>query len=70
MPYPPRILTIYMRTKIHKPIPVGRRIISGCDSPTERISSFMDTLLQPIAQTQSSYIKDTRLYQFLRKIQR
>ena len=36
-----------------------RPIISVCDSPTERISSFVDTLLQPaIAQTQPSYIKD------------
>ena len=39
--------------------PVGRPIISGCDGPTERISSFVDTLLQPIAQTKKSYIKDT-----------
>ena len=46
-------------TKIHKPVPVGRPIISGCDGPTEKISSFVDTLLQPIAQKQQSYIKDT-----------
>ena len=58
-PYPPRIPIFYTLTKIHKPIPVGRPIISGCDGPTERISSFVDTLLQPIAQTQLSYIKDT-----------
>ena len=58
-PYPPRIPTFYTLTKIHKPVPVGRPIISGCDGPTERISSFVDTLLQPIAQTQPSYIKDT-----------
>jgi len=45
--------------KIHKPAPVGRPIISGCDGPTERIPSFVDTLLQPIAQKQQSYIKDT-----------
>jgi len=38
---------------------VGRPIISGCDGPTERISSFVDTLLQPIAQKQQSYMKDT-----------
>ena len=44
---------------MHKPIPVGRPIISGCDGPTERISSFVDTLLQLIARTQPSYIKDT-----------
>jgi len=34
-------------------------IISGCDGPTERISSFVDTLLQPISKSQESYLKDT-----------
>ena len=49
----------YTLTKIHKPTPVGRPIISGCDGPTERISSFVDHILQPIAKTQKSYLKDT-----------
>ena len=40
-------------------MPVGRPIISGCEGPTERISSFVDHLLQPIAQKQKSYLKDT-----------
>ena len=39
--------------------PVGRPIISGCGGPTERISSFVDSLLQPIAKQQTSYLKDT-----------
>ena len=39
--------------------PVGRPIISGCEGPTERISSFVDSLLQPIAKQQTSYLKDT-----------
>ena len=56
---PPRIPVFYTLTKIHKPIPVRRPIISGCDRLTEKISSFLDTLLQPIAQKQQSYIKDT-----------
>ena len=56
---PPRIPVFSTLTKIHKPIPVGRPIISGCDGPTEKISSFVDTLLQPIAQKQQSYIPDT-----------
>ncbi|XP_068684512.1 uncharacterized protein [Montipora foliosa] len=56
---PPRIPVFYTLTKIHKPDPVGRPIIPGCDGPTEKISSFVDTLLQPIAQKQQSYIKDT-----------
>ena len=39
--------------------PVGRPIISGCVRPTERISAFLDRLLQPIAQRQASYLKDS-----------
>ena len=58
-PNPPRIPIFYTLTKIHKPIPVGRPIISGCEGLTERISSFVDNLLQPIAKAQKSYLKDT-----------
>ena len=57
-PNPPRIPSFYTFTKIHKPTPVGRPIISGCDGPTERISAFVDRLIQPIAQKQDSYLKD------------
>ena len=57
-PNPPRIPVFYTLTKIHKPTPVGRPIISDCDGPTERISSFVDYILQPIAKTQKSYLKD------------
>ena len=48
-PNPPRIPVFYTLTKIHKPNPVGRPIISGCEGPTERISSFVNHLLEPIA---------------------
>ena len=58
-PNPPRIPVFYTLTKIHKPTPVGRPIISGCDGPTERLSSFVDRLLQPIAQKQKSYLRDS-----------
>ena len=58
-PSPPRIPIFYTLTKIHKPTPVGRPIISGCDGPTERKSAFLDRLLQPIAQRQTSYLKDS-----------
>ena len=34
-------------------------MFSGCDDPTERISSFVETLVQPISKTQKSYLKDT-----------
>jgi len=50
----------YKLTKIHKPTPVGGPIISGCDGPTERISSFVDYILQPIAKSQKSYLMDTK----------
>ena len=46
---PPRIPLFYTITKIHKPTLVG----------TERISAFVDHLIQPIAQQQTSYLKDT-----------
>ena len=54
----PRIPEFYTLTKIHKPYPVGRPIVSGCDGPTEKWS-FVDKLLQPMAQQQKSYLKDT-----------
>ena len=34
-------------------------MIWGCDGPIERIFSFVDTLLQLIAQKQKSFMKDT-----------
>ena len=48
--------------KIHKPTPVWRPIISGCDGITEKLSCFVDNILQLIAQRKSyqkSYLKDT-----------
>ena len=57
-PDPARIPVFYTLTKIHKPTPVGRPIISGCSGPTERISAFVDHLIQPIAELQASYLKD------------
>ena len=58
-PSPPRIPVFYTLTKIHKPTPVGRPIISGVSGPTEKLSAFVEKLLQPIAQQQKSYLKDT-----------
>ena len=58
-PDPTRIPVFYTLTEIHKLTPVGRPIILGCDGPTERISGFVDHLIQPIAQKQASYLKDT-----------
>jgi len=55
----PRIPEFYTLTTIHKKTPVGRPIVCGSIGPTERISSFVDSLLQPVAIKQESYIKDT-----------
>ena len=51
-PNPPRMSEIYTLLKIHKPKLAGRPIVSGNGGPTERISSFIDSLLQPIAKKQ------------------
>ena len=56
-PCPPRIPLFYTLTEIHKPTLTGRPKISGCDGPTERISSFLDHILQPIAKGQKCYLK-------------
>ena len=58
-PNPPRIPVLYTLAKIHKPTPVGRPTISGCDGPTERISAFDNHLLQPIAKVQPSDTTDS-----------
>ena len=58
-PNPPRIPIFYTLKKIHKPALPGGPIILGCDIPTERISSFLDHILQLIVQAQKSYLKDT-----------
>ena len=56
-PNPPLIPVFYTLTKIRKPKPVERPIISGYEGPTERKSSFVDSLLQPVAKVQKWYLK-------------
>ena len=56
---PPRIPEFYTLTKIHKPNLASGPIVSGNGGPTERISSFIDSLLQLSGKKQESYIKDT-----------
>ena len=61
---------LYLLPKIHKninPIP-GRPIVSANESPTKRISAFVDHFLSPIFQTGRSYIKDTG--DFLQKLEK
>ena len=59
----PRTPIFYLLPKIHKPmihdLTPGRPIVSGCGSPTEKISQFLDYYLKPIVETLPSFIKDS-----------
>ena len=56
-----RTSILYLLPKIHKGIspPPGRPIVSAINSPTERISKFIDHFLNPCATRVPSYVKDT-----------
>ena len=60
----PRTPIFYLLPKIHKPkiddITSGRPMVSGCGSPTEKLSQFLDYYLKPIVQTIQSYIRDSK----------
>ena len=56
-----RTSVLYLLPKIHKgktPCP-GRPIVSAINSPTEKISQFVDHFLNPCAFRVKSYLKDT-----------
>ncbi len=57
----PRTSLLYTQPKIHKGVlpPPCRPIVSGNNSPSERISAFVDWFLKPIVPQIPSYIKDT-----------
>ena len=55
----PRQPHFYMLPKIHKPSSPGRPIVSACSCPTEHISQFLDSILQPLVNSLPSYIKDS-----------
>ena len=62
-------MVFYTLPKIHKKYsktPPGRPIVSSVDSPTEKISHFIDIILQPFAQAGASYIRD--MNDFLDKV--
>ena len=64
--------TMYFLPKIHKQPPtgqpfVGRPIISGCSSPTAKISEYIDHFLLPIVTAQPTYVRDTT--DILRKLE-
>ena len=65
---PVRTPILYLLPKIHKPTKPtpGRPIISGCGSPTENLSKYLDHYLKPIVKMIPSYIQDTT--HFLQKI--
>ena len=65
-PQEPRTPTFYMLPKIHKTNNPGRPIVASFNSPTERISAFIDRHLQPLVTSLDSHIKDT--YDFLGKL--
>ena len=48
-----------MLPKIHKKNNPGRPIVSACDSPTEKLSEYVDYYIKPLAQKVPSYLKDT-----------
>lgn len=56
----------YLLPKLHKKGCPGRPVISGCNTPTEKISAFVDHHLKPLVTSVPSYIKDTN--DFLRKL--
>lgn len=56
----------YLLPKIHKQGCPGRPVISGCNTPTEKISEFVDHKVRPLVQGIESYIKDTN--DFLKKL--
>ncbi|KAK6181001.1 hypothetical protein SNE40_008950 [Patella caerulea] len=63
----PRTPVFYMLPKIHKPNNPGRPIVSAVNSPTEKISQFLDYHLKEEVKKANSFIQDTT--DFLRKIQ-
>ncbi|XP_077137236.1 uncharacterized protein LOC143798719 [Ranitomeya variabilis] len=64
-----RTPVLYTTPKIHKSLidPPGRPIVSGVDSVFSRIGTFLDKVLNPIAKSCKSYIKDTT--DFLNKLE-
>ncbi|XP_067026756.1 uncharacterized protein [Acropora muricata] len=56
----------YLLPKIQKKNSPGRPVISGCNTPTEKISAFVDHQLKHLVPQIPSYVKDTN--DFLAKL--
>ena len=54
-----RTQQLYFLTKIHKDPVAYRPIVSGSSGPTEAISKFIDYVLKPIVERQTSYVPDS-----------
>ena len=65
-PRSPKIASLYLLPKLHKPDIPGRPIVASNGSPTENISCFVDYFLQPLTVGIPSYIWDTT--DFLNKL--
>lgn len=61
----PYTAKFYLLPKIHKKNHPGRPIVSLSNTPTERISQFVDHHLKPLVSTLPSYVRDTT--DFLKK---
>ena len=61
---------LYFLPKIRKRLAnvPGRPVISNCGTPTEKVSEYLDFLLNPVMQDGWSYVKDTG--DFLKNIKR
>ena len=55
----PKTPTLKLPPKVHKPGHPGRPLVSSIDSPTSKISEYVDFHLQPYTDTIKSHIKDT-----------
>ena len=64
----PKAGKIYFLPKIHKEIqlPPGRPICNTINTPTMKLSKWVDMQLQPVVEKQPSYLKDDN--DFLHKI--
>ena len=51
--------TFYVLPKIHKEDNPGRPIVSAVSCPTAHISSYLDSIFQPLVQSLPSFIKDS-----------
>ena len=65
-PIRPLPFAFYLLPKIHKKNCPGRPVVSGCNTPTEKISAFVDHQLKPLVPRIPSYVKDTN--DFLNKL--